>query len=75
MSSGHRWLLYLCSASNPPLDPVETFRKEVKTHFVGKLKGPFNEEDRAKAGLKIEFYDNLEGEKPRQLHPPPVAGG
>jgi len=75
VSSGHRWLSYLCSHSNPPLDPVAVFRLEVKANFIGKLKGPFNDQDRKKAGLDLEYYENLEGEKRKQLHPTPVAGG
>jgi len=51
------------------------FRLEVKANFIGKLKGPFNDQDRKKAGLDLEYYENLEGEKRKQLHPTPVAGG
>lgn len=31
------------------LDPIATFRSEVETNFRGKIKGPFNTEDRLKA--------------------------
>lgn len=52
VAAGHRWLTWLCHhASSPQLDPVQVFRQEVKHNFVGRLKGPFNIADRAKAGL------------------------
>lgn len=38
-----------------------TYRKEVRTHFRGKLKGPFNEVDRLAAGMTPDFYQELEG--------------
>ena len=60
---GHVWFTYLCENSNPPLDPVDTFRNEVKHNFTGKLKGPFNVQDRLKAGLNEHFYESLQGEK------------
>lgn len=31
------------------LDPIATFRSEVEANFRGKIKGPFNAEDRLKA--------------------------
>lgn len=58
---GHRHFLHLCESHEPPLDPMETFRKEVETHFYGQLKGPFNEEDRDKAGMEKGYYENLRG--------------
>ncbi|KAI3617116.1 hypothetical protein CBS9595_003025 [Malassezia furfur] len=63
VSAGHRWLTYLCTTHDPPLDPVAVFREEVRRNFVGKLKGPFNEGDRAQAGLSRDWYDGLVGEK------------
>lgn len=44
------------------MDPVSTFREEVKRNWRGDLKGPFNVEDREKAGMSREFYENLSGE-------------
>jgi hypothetical protein len=35
----------------------------VRLNFVGRLKGPFNAEDRKKAGLDKPWYDDLVGEK------------
>ncbi|KAE8258808.1 hypothetical protein A4X13_0g1439 [Tilletia indica] len=61
---GHRWLTWLCAHALPePLDPVQTFRANVRSNFIGKVKGPFNVEDRARAGLTREWYDHdLKGE-------------
>jgi len=43
-------------------DPVSTFREEVKRGWRGDVKGPFNVEDREKAGLTPQFYEGLRGE-------------
>lgn len=67
------------------VDPIETFRDEVRANFRGvsdismphstdcsqlplldpflpqKLKGPFNESDRLRAGMSKEYYEELEG--------------
>jgi len=59
VAAGHRWLCYICNNSVPKTAPVTVFRKEVETHFFGKLKPPFNVEDRAKAGLDPSFYQDL----------------
>jgi uncharacterized ferritin-like protein (DUF455 family) len=32
------------------LDPVQTFRDEVRKGWRGEIKGPFNKDDRARAG-------------------------
>jgi uncharacterized ferritin-like protein (DUF455 family) len=58
---GHKYLAHLCTNNKPPLDPISTFREEVKTHFFGRLRGPFNEADRMKAGMSREYYEELEG--------------
>lgn len=63
VSAGHRWMTWLCSNAKPRLDPVQVFRQEVRRNFIGRLKGPFNAEDRRKAGLEKEWYDDLVGEK------------
>lgn len=42
VSAGHRWLLHCCRLDGR--DPVDVFRSEVKEHFYGKLKPPFNYE-------------------------------
>ncbi|KAJ9114579.1 hypothetical protein QFC20_001453 [Naganishia adeliensis] len=43
------------------LDPVEQFRKEVRENFRGKIKGPFNTDDRLTAGMTADYYTDLEG--------------
>ncbi|KAJ7573648.1 hypothetical protein C8J56DRAFT_1065788 [Mycena floridula] len=43
-------------------DPVKTFREEVRKGWTGPIKGPFNVDDREKAGLGSEFYEDLHGE-------------
>ncbi|KAG9122731.1 hypothetical protein FRC07_000753 [Ceratobasidium sp. 392] len=60
VTAGHRWFTWACVRLSE--DPVEAFRREVRTHFSGALKGPFNTVDRARAGMGPEFYENLRGE-------------
>ncbi|SPO38864.1 related to Rieske [2Fe-2S] domain protein [Pseudozyma flocculosa] len=63
VSAGHRWLTWLCANARPqPLDPVQVFRQEVRHNFIGRLKGPFNVEDRKRAGLDKNWYEDLVGE-------------
>ncbi|PLW52549.1 hypothetical protein PCANC_07699 [Puccinia coronata f. sp. avenae] len=59
VAAGHRWLCHICNNSVPKTAPVTVFRKEVEVHFFGKLKPPFNVEDRARAGLDPSFYQDL----------------
>lgn len=63
VAAGHRWLTFLCAAHPARLSPVHVFRHCVKTHFAGRLKGPFNVADRAEAGLTRDWYEDLEGKK------------
>ncbi|KPV75879.1 uncharacterized protein RHOBADRAFT_13884 [Rhodotorula graminis WP1] len=59
---GHRHFTALCASQLPvPLDPVTQFRAEVRAHFFGAVRGPFNEADRARAGLGGEWYEGLSG--------------
>ncbi|THH00840.1 hypothetical protein EW145_g7024 [Phellinidium pouzarii] len=60
VTAGHRWFTFVCAEQG--VDPVPTFREEVKRHFSGRLKGPFNMIDREKAGLTRDFYEDLAGE-------------
>ncbi|KAJ3976915.1 hypothetical protein EV361DRAFT_958287 [Lentinula raphanica] len=46
------------------VDPIRVFREEVRRCWRGDIKGPFNVEDREKAGLSREFYEDLKGEMP-----------
>ncbi|TDL24347.1 DUF455-domain-containing protein [Rickenella mellea] len=66
VTAGHRWFTHLCSADKE--DPVHVFREEVRRHFAGALKGPFNEADRRKAGLTPDFYEDLKGEADRYVN-------
>lgn len=47
VTTGHRWFTWLCQKQG--VDPIKTFREEVFANFHGKIKGPFNTEDRLKA--------------------------
>ena len=60
VTAGHRWFTWVCEREQ--CNPVPRFREEVRLHFGGKVKGPFNEEDRRKAGLTMEYYEDLRGE-------------
>jgi len=60
VTAGHRWFSWICK--NEGVDPIQTFREEVRRGWRGDIKGPFNEEDRAKAGMTVDFYSNLRGE-------------
>ena len=61
VTSGHRWFSWLCEKEGG-VDPVLAFRDEVKRGWRGDVKGPFNVEDREKAGMTREFYEDLRGE-------------
>ncbi|WFD28921.1 hypothetical protein MNAN1_003937 [Malassezia nana] len=63
VAAGHRWLTFLCDVHPSHPSPVDVFRRSVQTHFAGRLKGPFNVEDRALAGLSRDWYEDLEGTK------------
>jgi len=62
VTTGHRWFTWICAKQG--VDPVQTFRDEVKRCWRGEVKGPFNIEDREKAGMTREFFENLKGEMP-----------
>ncbi|TFK38394.1 hypothetical protein BDQ12DRAFT_683598 [Crucibulum laeve] len=61
VTAGHRWFTWVC-AQEGVQDHVEAFREEVRKGWRGDVKGPFNVEDREKAGLTREFYEGLRGE-------------
>ncbi|BGP53877.1 hypothetical protein JCM8202_006070 [Rhodotorula sphaerocarpa] len=67
VAAGHRHFTALCAALEPePLDPVAQFRAEVAEHFWGHVKGPFNVDDRDKAGIGRDWYENLGGRGTRK---------
>lgn len=59
VTTGHRWFTWICNKMN--IDPITTFRGIVRQNFRGKIKGPYNVEDRLTAGMTGEWYENLEG--------------
>ncbi|EIW73964.1 DUF455-domain-containing protein [Coniophora puteana RWD-64-598 SS2] len=60
VTTGHRWFTWICERDG--VDPVSTFREEVRCGWRGDIKGPFNAEARETAGLTREFYEDLHGE-------------
>ncbi|KAI0065087.1 DUF455-domain-containing protein [Artomyces pyxidatus] len=60
VTTGHRWFTWVCARDG--VDPVSTFREEVRKGWRGDVKGPFNVDDREKAGMTREFYEDLKGE-------------
>ena len=60
VTTGHRWFTWVCA--NEGVDPVLTFREEVRRGWRGEVKGPFNAEDRERAGMTRDFYEDLRGE-------------
>ncbi|BGP13868.1 hypothetical protein JCM10213_002506 [Rhodosporidiobolus nylandii] len=66
VAAGHRHFTALCASLVPPADPVEAFRAEVQQHFYGHVRGPFNAEDREKAGMGREWYEELGGRGTRK---------
>lgn len=63
VTTGHRWFTWICAKEG--LDPVKTFREEVRRCWVGELKGPFNDEARGTAGMTPEYYTDLRGDTRR----------
>lgn len=57
VAAGHRWFTWLCAREG--VDPVRTFREEVRRGWAGVLKGPFNIEARDQAGMTRDFYEDL----------------
>ena len=57
VSAGKRWFSWLCDKSGK--NEEKYFQKLVKEYFAGKLKRPFNEEARQKAGLFPTWYEAL----------------
>ncbi|EIN06535.1 DUF455-domain-containing protein [Punctularia strigosozonata HHB-11173 SS5] len=59
VTAGHRWFTHCCAQDG--VDPIPTFREEVRRGWRGELKGPFNADDRERAGLIPAFYEGLRG--------------
>ncbi|MEO0500588.1 MAG: ferritin-like domain-containing protein [Pseudomonadota bacterium] len=55
---GNRWFRYGCESASLP--PAETFRTLVSERFSGRVKPPFNDSARRKAGLTPDYYRALE---------------
>ncbi|EPS93160.1 hypothetical protein FOMPIDRAFT_102038 [Fomitopsis schrenkii] len=72
VTTGHRWFTWICAKQG--VDPVQTFREEVKRCWRGDVKGPFNIEDREKAGMTPDFYRDLKGEMASDWDQHAVAG-
>lgn len=60
VTTGHRWLTWICDQEGT--DPVQVFRANVRKHFRGPIRGPFNEEARLQAGMDRRYYENTGGE-------------
>lgn len=60
VTTGHRWLTWICDLEGT--DPVMVFRENVKRHFRGPIRGPFNEEARLQAGMDARWYENCNSE-------------
>ncbi|KAH7923957.1 DUF455-domain-containing protein [Leucogyrophana mollusca] len=60
VTTGHRWFTWLCEKEGK--DAVKAFREEVRKGWRGEVRGPFNVEARAKAGMTKEFYEDLRGD-------------
>jgi uncharacterized ferritin-like protein (DUF455 family) len=60
VTAGHRWFTWICEKEG--VDPVRTFREEVRRGWRGEVKGPFNVDDRERAGMTKDFYMDLRGE-------------
>ncbi|KAE9384063.1 DUF455-domain-containing protein [Gymnopus androsaceus JB14] len=58
VTAGHRWFMWMCEQKQKEQG---LFREEVRRCWRGDIKGPFNIEDREKAGMSREFYEDLKG--------------
>ncbi|HZD25427.1 MAG TPA: DUF455 family protein, partial [Alphaproteobacteria bacterium] len=54
VAAGRRWFEWLCERRGTA--PQAAWRAQVKTHFRGTLKPPFNDEARAEAGFFRDYY-------------------
>jgi len=70
VSSGLRWLKYVCAAASPPMDTIPTFHAIVRANFRGSLLPPFNTAARTSCGFTPEWYMPLAVKKEK---PAPAA--
>lgn len=54
---GKRWFDFLCQRRG--LEPVATWQTQVRRHFKGTVKPPFNTDARAAAGFPSSYYEAL----------------
>jgi len=66
VSSGTRWFHYRCKQEN--LDPDTTFFRLLEKYLSGPLAGPFNRQDRLKAGFSESEMDYLENQSRPKRH-------
>ncbi|MCG8505720.1 MAG: ferritin-like domain-containing protein [Sphingomonadales bacterium] len=57
VAAGVRWFDYLCARRG--IAPEAYFRQLVAQHFHGRLKPPFNQDARLKAGMAASLYEPL----------------
>lgn len=54
VAAGTRWFMHICKREN--LNPKNTFKTLLQTHYKGRLKPPFNTNARTLAGMPNDFY-------------------
>lgn len=57
VGTGVYWFESVCARRS--LAPKATFQTLVRSHFEGGLKPPFNDEGRRRAGMRLDFYANV----------------
>jgi uncharacterized ferritin-like protein (DUF455 family) len=57
VAAGVYWFESVCGRRL--LAPEATFQALVRSHFEGGLKPPFNDEGRRRAGMRLDFYTNV----------------
>ena len=69
VAAGRRWFEYLCARRG--VEPVAEWHALLARHFGGRLKPPFNDESRLKAGLTPAYYRGGTEAAPNQPRPSP----
>jgi uncharacterized ferritin-like protein (DUF455 family) len=57
VAAGLRWFSHLANARK--LDPATAFQDQVRRHYGGRIKPPFNQAGRDSAGLYADWYEPL----------------